>query len=58
MAGANNPIAFKGENLCSPGVNAGCCLLRDGNGTILRLTAGARCNLAPSNARPNLFSGD
>lgn len=58
MAGANNPIAFKGENSCSPGANAGCCLLRDGNGKILRLTTDARSKLAPSMARPNLFSGD
>jgi hypothetical protein len=57
MAGANIPIALKSDNLSS-GASAGCRLIPDGKDRMLRLTAAGRSKLAPSVARPNLFSGD
>lgn len=57
MTGANNPIVFR-SNLCPPSASAGCRFVPDGKGRMSRLTIGARSKLAPSVARPNLFSGD
>ncbi|HKD83901.1 MAG TPA: hypothetical protein VKB58_04055 [Terriglobales bacterium] len=58
MIAANNLVGFKSDSLYSLGATAGLRFIRHGNGRMLRQKTGARSKLAPSMARPNLFSGD